>query len=273
MEQVSIHPFDNAVSLQGENGRYTGNTSSHYANMIGPFGGITVATLLHAILRHPECQGEPLSATFNFAAPVADGEFEVVVRNSRTNRSTQHWTMELRQDDTIVMTGTAVLAARRDTYSSTEVDMPTVPKYENLKTMTTAALPNWTKNYIFRVVEGDLTSLTNKDADSFGQSETITWISEASPRPLDFLSLIAICDTFFPRVFIKRKKIVPVGTVSMTVQFHTSSEVLKANGNSPVLGKARASRFNNGFFDQTAEIWSETGELFATTSQVVYFKN
>ncbi|HTD03590.1 MAG TPA: hypothetical protein VK751_07275 [Undibacterium sp.] len=30
--------------------------------------------------------------------------------------------------------------------------------------------------------------------------------------------------------------------------------------------------FNNGYFDQTAEVWSAGGKLLATSHQVVYYK-
>jgi hypothetical protein len=39
-----------------------------------------------------------------------------------------------------------------------------------------------------------------------------------------------------------------------------------------VLGHARALQYRNGFFDQSAELWSPGGELLAVTHQMVYFK-
>ncbi|HOS86416.1 MAG TPA: thioesterase family protein, partial [Burkholderiaceae bacterium] len=36
--------------------------------------------------------------------------------------------------------------------------------------------------------------------------------------------------------------------------------------------QARAQSFFNGFFDQSAELWNEAGDLLATTHQIVYFK-
>ena len=39
-----------------------------------------------------------------------------------------------------------------------------------------------------------------------------------------------------------------------------------------VLGQARAQEFRNGFFDQSAQLWSETGTLLCTSHQIVYFK-
>jgi acyl-CoA thioesterase len=39
------------------------------------------------------------------------------------------------------------------------------------------------------------------------------------------------------------------------------------------LGQVRAQAFRNGYFDHTAQLWSEAGVLLATTQQLVYYKN
>jgi Thioesterase-like superfamily len=45
-----------------------------------------------------------------------------------------------------------------------------------------------------------------------------------------------------------------------------------AVGKGFVLAEATAQSFFNGFFDQSAQLWSEAGTLVATTHQVVYYK-
>lgn len=108
---MSLHPFDTAIALeqQGED-LWQGHTSAAYANMVGPFGGITAAQALNAVLRDPRRLGEPVAFTVNFAAALADGPFLVHARPARTNRSTQHWTVEMRQGEHTVATATAVAA-------------------------------------------------------------------------------------------------------------------------------------------------------------------
>ena len=73
---LSMHAFDEAVALTstGEN-RYSGATSAAYANMVGPFGGITAAAVMRSVLQHPKLLGEPVSLTVNYAAALADGAF------------------------------------------------------------------------------------------------------------------------------------------------------------------------------------------------------
>ena len=56
------HPFDEAVALQRQtDGGWLGHTHTGYANMVGPFGGITAAQALTAVLQHPDRLGEPVS--------------------------------------------------------------------------------------------------------------------------------------------------------------------------------------------------------------------
>ena len=97
---MAQHAFDQAIALQLQaDGSFLGHTSPAYANMVGPFGGITAAIALNAVLQHPQRLGEPISLTVNFAGPVGKGPITARARPARTNRSTQHWWVELLQTD------------------------------------------------------------------------------------------------------------------------------------------------------------------------------
>src|SRR6476620_1791360 len=120
-QPTPVHVFDAAIELapHGKDS-YTGHPHPAYGNMVGPFGGAIGATLLNAVMRHPALLGEPLSLTVHYAAPIADGGFTVHARALRTNRSTQHWLVELLQADQVAAFATAVTAIRRDTWSATD---------------------------------------------------------------------------------------------------------------------------------------------------------
>ena len=261
-----MHPFDTALQLTGEQNRYHGHTSPAYANMVGPYGGITAAVLLKALLDHPERQGEPVTITVNFATPVKDGSFEIDTQLIRTNRSTQHWFVSLSQADEIAATATAVFALRRESWGVTDLTFPTMPT--NMELLPNGMMPNWAKNYEFRLA-GGMAALFSADSPT---SETLQTIRDVPPRPLDFLSLAAMCDVFIPRIFVRRGQFVPAGTVAFTVYFHADSAALTVHGDGEVIGQARANRFHNRYFDQSAEIWTLGGDLLATTTQIVYFK-
>ena len=103
-------------------------------------------------------------------------------------------------------------------------------------------------------------------------SLTQLWVRDNPPRPLDFASLAAVSDVFFPRAWLRRAKRVPAGTVSITVYFHAGREELAAVGDDLLLAQARGQEFRNGFFDQTAQLWSKSGQMLATSHQIVYYK-
>lgn len=265
------HPFDAAIALRPEGeGAWQGQTSPAYANMIGPFGGITAAQALNAVLQHHGRLGEPVAYTVNFAAPVADGPFLALARPARTNRSTQHWIVELRQGEHTVATATAVTAIRRDTWGATEVAMPDVPPPSEVPRPLARGKVEWINRYEMRFVEGAYPPAW--DGTHSEDSRTRLWMRDDPPRPLDFASLTALADVFFPRIWRRRATRTPIGTVSMTIYFHAGGAQLKRTGTGHLLGQAHAHGFRDGYFDQTAQLWNEAGDLLATTHQIVYYK-
>lgn len=263
--------FDAAIALERQaDGHWLGRTSPAYANMVGPFGGVTAAQALNAVLRHPDRLGDPVALTVNYAAALADGPFTVQARPARTNRSTQHWVLEVVQDGRTVLTGTAFTAARRETWSSGEHSMPEVPKPQDVPPPTARGRVEWINRYEMRFADGGFPPAW--DGRDHGTSRTRLWVRDNPPRPLDFASLAAIADVFFPRIWRRRASLVPIGTVSMTVYFHAGPAQLQATGTGYLLGQAQAQAFRNGYFDQTAQLWNEAGDLLATTHQVVYYK-
>ena len=265
-----MHPFDKAVELVVTSpDAYQGYIPQTYANMVGPFGGIIVAVILNGILSHKECQGEPISLTVNFAGPIADAPFELTVRLMRTNRSNQHWIADITQDSKIAATATAVLAIRQETWMMPEALPPTAPNPENVETWLAPPEPQWVSRYDFKFIRGDLT-LSGQQAED---SESLLWVRDKPKRPLDFLSLAAISDVFFPRAFIRRQKLGVAGTVSITTHFHADTASLARQASHPILAAARGQRFYRSYFNQVAELWSDEGELLASSVQMVYFKD
>ena len=268
---MTSHPFDQAIALTASGAStFTGATSPAYANMVGPYGGITAATALNAVMQHPDLLGEPVSLTVNFCAAVADGPFEVQAVPVRTNRSTQHWTIAITQCDETVVTATALTAVRRDTWAAVEHTMPEVPSPADVPLPKARGRVEWINRYEMRFVEGGFPGVW--DERDQGHSRTRQWVRDQPPRPLDFASLTAMADVFSPRIWHRRAKFVPLGTVSITVYFHASQALLTANGDAHLLGQAQGQAFGQGFFDHSAQLWNQAGVLLATSHQVVYFK-
>ncbi len=268
------HLFDaaTAITLQAE-GRYAGAAHPAWHNMVGPFGGITAATALNAVMQHPQLLGLPVTMTANYASAVKDAPFEIFVQPVRTNRATQHWTIAITQagDDgapETVLTATAVTAARRETWGATDMPMPKVPGPENFERFQFEKF-RWVSRYDMRAVHGAVPTHWDDSGDA---SLTQLWLRDDPPRPLDLLALASVADAFFPRVWLRRARMVPAGTVSFTTYFHADQAMLARTGSGWLLGQTQGQRFFNGFGDQTAQIWNEAGDLLVTTHQLAYYK-
>lgn len=286
LQSPPTHLLDAAIALQALGGdAFSGATHPAWNNMVGPFGGISAATMLNAVMQHPQRLGEPVSLTVNFAGALTPGPFTVTARPARTNRSTQHWTVELCQPapgatasdgqaDEVVLTATVMTALRRDTWGASDLPMPAVSLPLDTPVVTSPRLA-WLSRYEMRPVFGSMPTVWGGQAasdDPLKASLSQVWMRDTPARPLDFCSLAALCDVFFPRILLRRATPTPLGTVSMTVYFHANSAELTAVGPGHLLGQARAQAYARGFFDQTAQVWSEAGVLLATTHQVVYYK-
>lgn len=267
-----MHPLDKALELEASgDDQWRGRTVPEWANMVGPFGGITAATLVRAVESHPQRHGQPIALTVNYLAPITDGEFEIATRIVKTNRSNQHWIVELSQDGEVKTTATAVFGLRRHGWSDTEIAPPQASAPEDVTPSAPPFGVVWFDNYDMRFVEGALPGADAEPTES-ASSTTTLWVRNNPPRPMDFAALASVSDIFYPRVFLRHGQFVPAGTVSITVYFHADGEQLAAQGDDFVLATARAHKFSGGYFDQSAHLFGRSGTLLATSHQFVYFK-
>ncbi len=232
---------------------------------------MTAATILRALIDHPERAGDPLSLTVNFCAPVVQGDFDLDIRLVKANRSSQHWLVEMTQGGGDVATlATAVFAERRPSWSHQQARFPQSTPFEQTLPYAKVAAP-WVRQYDFRFAEGEpkfnATPLP-APANAFSK----LWIGDRIPRRIDFLSLMSMSDAFFARVFHARGQLVPFGTVSLTTYFHADAADLAAEDITRVLAVADAKIFHKSYGDQSGELWSPNGRLLATTTQIAYFK-
>lgn len=267
------HLFDDATRVAAGDSRWSGHTSDDYWAFVGPFGGVTAATMLRAIMQHPQREGDPLAITVNFCAPIAQGAFDLDVRLIKANRSTQHWSVELSQGGADVATfATAVLAVRRPSWSHQPARFPDAPPFEAARRYPTRSMKmSWVQQYDFRFVEGE-PQLGGAPHTAPAGAFSKLWIGDTLPRRIDMLSLLSMSDAFFGRIFHVRNEFVPFGTVSLTTYFHAAADELAAGDITHILATADANIFHRSYGDQTGQLWSPDGRLLATTTQMAYFK-
>ena len=264
------HLFDDATQVTAGDSRWQGKTGPDYWAFVGPFGGCTAATILRALMDHPQRAGDPLALTVNFCAPVAEGAFDLDVRLVKANRSSQHWCVEMTQGGGEVATlATAVFAERRPSWSHPQAPFPMAKPYEETLPYGKVAAP-WVKQYDFRFVEGEPGWGAASAAEPNSYSKL--WVGDRVPRKIDALSLMSMSDAFFARIFHARRELVPFGTVSITTYFHADAADLAAEDITRVLAVADAKIFHKSYGDQNGELWSPSGRLLATTTQIAYFK-
>jgi acyl-CoA thioesterase len=265
------HLFDDATRVTAGDSRWQGRTSDDYWAFIGPFGGVTAATMLRALIDHPERRGDPLSLTVNFCAPIAQGAFDLDVRLVKANRSTQHWCVELTQGGAEVgALAIAVFAERRLSWSHQQAAFPIATPFEQIRPFQKIKA-SWANQYDFRFVEGEM-DFSGAKRDASASAFSKCWIGDRVPRRIDALSLMAMSDAFFGRIFHARGELVPFGTVSLTTYFHADAADLAAEDTSRVVAVADANIFHKSYGDQTGALWSPNGRLLATTTQIAYFK-
>jgi len=270
-----MHPFDAATALVGDPAAVPriARTSDAYWTFISPFGGASAATALRAVIEHPACVGDPIALTVNFCAPIERGEYAVHVRRARANKSSQHWTVEFTQgrSEEPVLTATIVTALRRDSWQHQPSLPPALPGWAELPAFAKHDSLPWVSQYAFRFAEGGSTA--NEPTEGAPRSaRSLLWMKDAEDRPLDFLSLAAMSDAFFGRIFQVIGRIPPFGTVSMTTHFHADAGALAAHGTAPLLAMADAHVFHRSYGDQTALLYGAGGQLLATAVQMAYFR-
>lgn len=275
LDTPSEHPFDRAMAMApAAKNQWATRASKDYWNMVGPYGGITAAQMAQAVMQHPDRLGELVAITVNYAGAVGERDYVIEAIPVRTNRSTQHWVITMREQDdagnwATTTTATAMTALARTTWSDDEHAMPQVAPSSAVERYVAEFRVEWLNRYNVRPLIGSYPTDWN---GAISPSLTRMWVSDEPPRPLDVPALISLCDVFFPRIWLRRAKRVPIGTVSLTVYFHASADALQRVGDQPVLAQAQGQAFRDGFFDQTAQIWAPGGELLATSHQLVYYK-
>lgn len=266
------HPFDLATKIEARGkGLWSGTPSPDYANMVGPFGGVVAALLLRAVLDDDRRTGDPVALTVNFCGGISQKPFTIQTKLQRGGKYTQHWSVELIQEDEVKATASVVMGARGAVFEHQPVIMPDVPGPETLSPMPGFGFLKWLERYTFRFIDGT-PSFAGKAFDALQSARSTLWVSDAPERPLDYLSLAALSDCFFIRLLHVRGTFPPMGTVTLTTYFHATHDEVEKQGTYPLLGVADSKRFNANFQDQHMELWGRNGNLLASGVQTVWYK-
>jgi acyl-CoA thioesterase len=266
-----MHALDASLDLQpavvaapGAAATFHCRTSDRYRNAIGPFGGWIAALLLKSVLCTPAVRGAPLALDALFMSAMDESDLEVRVYALRQNRSVGFWRSELWQGPRFCAHAQVTMSSARECVVLQDARFPQVPVPDAVAVYDNPRTPvPWVDQYVFKPVSGLLFS----GAESM---DARLWIRDAAPRPLDAVSLAAICDTPFPSPWIRLSAQVPVSTVTYSVYFRATAEDMAEAGSGFCLLDTTASLARAGYVDQFTTLWSERGRLLAQTQQLLW---
>lgn len=260
--------LDDSLRLEAlGNDEFRSQTDERYWNMKGPYGGWIAALMVKAVLSGLEdARFEPIALTVDFMKAPQEGALVLRRYCDRAGRTAAFWRVVLDMPDgTPCARAVVTLAPHRDTLVFSEPRMPQVPPAEAVETFNARMLPiNWAKLYETRPIKGKMGDVTS-DAHS------LVWTRDADGRPLDYLSVTAIADSPFPRLFLATGRPSNISTVSMTVYFHSTAAEFASIGNDSILLDARCERSAGGFYDQHTRMHAPGGELIAVSQQMVWY--
>ena len=259
--------FDETLTLTRlEEDVYEGQTDGTYWNLIGPYGGWIAAVMLKSVLVDNDSGFEPLVVSVEFMKAPPEGSFIVRRQCDRAGRTASFWRSELEAPDgKTCVRAMITLAPHRDTLDFSKDTIPDVPKAEEVPVLDGSRMPiKWPARYETRYISGQL---GQKQEDS----RSLSWIRDIEKRPLDHVSLTAISDSPFPRLFLVTGSMSNISTISLTTYLHAGNQELNKVGDAPILVEAVCERSAGGFYDQHSKFYSPQGRLIATSKQMVWY--
>ena len=267
------HRFDQSLRIESLAANvWQSKGSALYWNVIGPYGGWIAAMLLHAVQSEPDARGDPLALQAQFIGPLAQAPFTVHTHCLRQNRSMAFWRSEIRQarepggEQKVCAQATVTLGTWRDTFTLADAVMPRVARPEDTALAATrpGRQPAFLAHYEMRPLSGAMFA----GADTM---DSLIWIRDAQPRPLDARALVALCDAPYPSLWIRLTEPVLMTTVVFNVFFRATPARMAAAGGAHLLADSSSAIGQAGYFDQSANLWSEDGALLAQTQQLAWF--
>jgi acyl-CoA thioesterase len=256
--------FDRATALEPlADGRFAGVVSKDFWVQSGPNGGYLSAIALRgasALVSDPERAPRSLHVRF-LAAPKA-GPFELRSELIRAGRSMSTIGVRMIQDDREFLHASACFSAAFSTIAFQDLAMPEALPIEQAEQVPVRIELN--QRFVQRRAIGD-TERAGSRALSGG------WIRFADPRPFDALAMATLWDTWPPAVFARafdQRFRGAVPTVEASVYFRRRVPLPELGPEDSVLLRVESTMADEGFCEESAEIWSPGGLLLAQARQL-----
>jgi acyl-CoA thioesterase len=236
-----------------------------FAAFRGAFGGWTAAHAVLAGTRQSQAGMEPISLSIDFFQGVEPGMVTSTATALHQTRSTSFMSVNTSQSDRLCAHCSVVMSKRRPTARVDGVQMPPCTAPEDTPALRIDAGPNtWVASLDMRCAQGKLLQ-TNP------MMRSLTWTRMQAAPANPHATLAALADASIPRIFYHFSEASPIATVTMSVHFHCGAGEMAQHLEDFVLIEASGQVATEGFFDQQVRIWSRSGRLLGTSTQLVRY--
>ena len=233
----------------------------------GAFGGLVAALFTRAFAAKAGEDGRPFrTLTCHFCAPALAGPARIEVEIPRASSALSHLTARMIQEEGVVAIATATRARARDVgVAFSDRRAPEAPAFEATPVLELGSIgPSFARYFDFRFAHGSA-PLSGADQAILGG-----WIRHHNPGALDAALAAAYADAWMPAVFARFKAFRPCASVTLTYHFFTDfSSGVEARAGEPVLVTSRSDVLVDGYAEQNNEVWSRSGALLMTGTQVI----
>lgn len=265
---------DTAVDPLGE-GRYRARISRSWWILVGPNGGYVAAVLLRAVLAEvADPSRRPISATFHFLRPPAEGAVEVEVVLERSGRSVTNVSARMTQDGRLLVLALVALGTARGTSMDfDETDgLPSGPEGPVAMWSDIAPAPvdperdiPMRSRYEMRWGFGGIPFMREEGA----AADSAGWLRLKESPPVDEVVLVAMADAWVPPVFSRSTDQVAVPTVDLTVHFRgRPSDELTGADAAWCFGRFTSPLARDGYLVEHGSLWDVDGRLLADVRQL-----
>jgi acyl-CoA thioesterase len=247
-------------------GAFEGRNDPSWRIIRGANGGHLAAVVLRGMMLHLDNpERTPRSLTVHFLRVPKEEPFTVETNVEREGRTMSTMTARYVQDGKLIAFGVAAFSVERTGPDFSEIEMPIVPRPEDLERIPDRDDFPFGQHFDIRRALGPETP------DPDNRAETGVWIRLREPRVADHLVVTQLMDAWAPSVFVKLAQGgggAGVPTIDMTFYYR---EMLPLEGAKPddwYLGVFRTQTSRGGFIEEDGWLWSRQGRLVAQSRQL-----
>ena len=247
-------------------GLYSAQTDPEFWNQIGPFGGWLAAVSMQAMRQRLAREFLPRSFGCTFVDHVEPGQFQLKVKHVVRKRTLEVREVEVSQAGRVCVVAQCVFGPDRNQPSLLPLRPQELPPPDGLDSLSfMRRLARFVDRFEYRLAAGAAFA-------GIAPSRSTGYVRLKSPRDrLEPEDLLLLADSWFPALWTQTSGPVPATTVTMSVVFHGPA----ANQVPPdgfLQMHVFSSLIQDGYADETAELWIPGGGLLLKAQQLLWLK-